>query len=133
MPYERYVRLYKVLYSEQEETAFKRRDIKERLIEGRSMDDIAPVLFADNPKGQKLKHDFETQVVDKAARDRDILVETRLDWIKTSMTVSPEQLPATKEYAKLLEAYARKTAYIRFVPRQKVPDEPPCAGTDYKP
>lgn len=133
MPYERYVRLYKGSYSEQEETAFKRRDIKERFMKGRSMDDIAAVLFAENPKTQQLQENYMTLVVDKAARDYNLFVEARLDWIKTSMAVSPEQLTSTKEYTKLREAYARNAAYIRFVPHQKIPDETPCAGTDYKP
>ena len=91
------------------------------------------MLFAGNPTAQKLQEDLMTLVVDKAAQDQVVLHETRLDWIKTSMSISPEQLPSTKEYPKLREAYARNAAYIRFVPHQNIPNEPPCAGTDYKP
>jgi hypothetical protein len=111
----------------------KHMDLKAVLSDGKGSEEIMQILFAGNPNAQKLHNDFTTLVIDKAARDRDFLDEVRLDWIKTSMTVSPEQLPSTKEYTKLREAYARSATYIRFVPHQNIPNEPPCAGTDYKP
>ncbi len=120
-------------FSEDGKRTLKRLDLKNALREGDGGEEIARVLFAGNPKAQKLQEDYITLIIDKAARERDAFVEARLDWIKTSMTVSPEQLTSTKEYTKLREAYARNAAYIRFVPHQKIPDEPPCAGTDYKP
>jgi hypothetical protein len=113
---------------------FKQNDLEKVLGGGEDgWKEIAQVLFAGNPKAQKLQEDLMTLVVDKAARDQVVLDETRLDWIKTSMAVSPEQLPSMKEYTKLREAYARNAAYIRFIPHQNIPTEPPCAGTDYKP
>ena len=112
--------------------ALKRQDLKFALREGDGIE-VARVLFLSHPKAQKLQENLMTLVVDKAARDRVFLDEVKHEWIKTSMTVSPEQLLSTKEYKKLREAYARNAAYIRFVPHQKVPDEPPCTGTDYKP
>jgi hypothetical protein len=113
---------------------WKRLDLEKVLRGGEDgWKDIARVLFAGNPKAQKLQEELITLVVDKAVRDQVVLDETRLDWIKTSMTVAPEQLPSTKEYTELREAYARNATYIRFVPHKKVSDEPSCAGTDYKP
>jgi hypothetical protein len=113
---------------------WKRLNLYRVLREGEDgREEIARVLFAGNQKAQKLQEDYVTQVVDKAARDRNVLDEVRLEWTKTSMTVSPEQLPFTEEYAKLRGAYARNGSKIRFVPHQNVVNEPPCAGTDYKP
>jgi hypothetical protein len=120
-------------YSEEK----KRQDVKEAVILGANAggienDDMARLLFKDNLKGLKLQHDFN-HVLDKRRGYMGILDKARFALSKTSLTVKPEQLPTTKEYAQMREAYALNEISIRFVPHKDVPDEPPCAGTDYKP
>ena len=125
---------YTTKFSPEEIEQYKRKGLKHTLILGsEGNEDIAQTLIAGNPKAEKLHTTFVTNVRGAAERNQEILNQTRSNWIKTSMSISPEQLPASKAYAELREAFARNGAYIRFVPHQKIPDEPPCAGTDYKP
>jgi hypothetical protein len=113
-------------------TEFMQGDLESALHGGQGEEQIAQKLFNDNPKAQKLQDDLKTRVITAKENDETILDEARLEWIKTSLYVPPEQLSSTKAYAKLREAYARNMAYIRFVPHSQVPNEPPCAGTDFK-
>jgi hypothetical protein len=58
--------------------------------------EIAPALVVGNSKAQRTLENFMAQVVDKANRDLDFFEEAGINWIKTSMTVSPEQLTSTE-------------------------------------
>ncbi len=108
----------------------KQQDIITRLLTGGlGYEDILRELLADR---QKLQEDFKAMVT---MRNKDIsaISNARVNWTIKSLGVSPEELTSTKEYSELREAYTRNGTKIRFVPHSKVADEPPCAGTDYKP
>lgn len=112
----------------------KRTDLEMALItEGKGSEEISRALVAGKADLQRLYDDFVRLVLGSSDRDQKLLYQARRDWIRTSMSVSPQQLTSTKEYGNLREAFARNAAYIRFVPHSQVPNEPPCAGTDYKP
>ncbi len=116
-------------YSEQEMQEIKRQVIINTIIFGVFGYNIAQELLADHSDGQKLLQDFKTKIFDK----RFVMDEASYKWRIKSLTVSPEQLTSTEEYAKLREAYVQNGTKIRFVPHSQIPNEPPCAGTDYKP
>jgi hypothetical protein len=124
---------YSKHFSKEQIAGFKRRDLLASLRGGKGNLEIAGVLLHDNPKAQKHQEELMTHVINNADRDMLILNEARDEWIKISKSAPPEQLTSTKEYLELREAFARNAAYIRFVPHQNIPTEPPCAGTDYKP
>ena len=111
----------------------KREDLRSALEGGKGGNEIAQVLLANNTKERNLHNFLMTEVIEHAQNDQNTLNEAMLAWIKTSMAVDPVQLPSTVEYTKLREAYASNGTYTRFVSHQKLADEPPCAGTDYKP
>jgi len=94
---------------------------------------VAEILLKHNPEALKLKQNYMDVVKGGSIRNRIILRDVLYDWLKTSMTTPTEKLPFSKEYSKLREAYARNGAYIRLVPHKNIPNEPPCAGTNYKP
>jgi len=111
----------------------KQEDIKQGLNDEYHREDIARELFAKKPKARKTYQEYIIEVVNKEADNQRQFYEAASNWVKLSLTSNPTQLPFTEQYKKLREAYAKYGVSIRFVPFQKVADEPPCAGTDYKP
>ena len=52
----------------------------------------------------------------------------REHWIEVSKDGQFDELLLPRMY----EALIRHNAFVRFVPYDQVPHEPPCAGPDYK-
>jgi adenylate cyclase class IV len=94
---------------------------------------IMQELFGDNQKVRKLRDEFTTQVVKKELDDSKTLDDAYGNFVKISKGIQPEQLLSTNEYTKLREAYKLFGTLLRFAPHSQIPNEPPCAGVDYKP
>lgn len=94
--------------------------------------EITEAIIAHNLDLRKIHDKYVQLVINAYKRDMEILDQARLAWTKTSMRVPPEKMVQTEVYHKLRKAYARQMTHIRFVPHSEVPNEPPCAGPDYK-